>query len=178
MSRKVGDDPSIAISPPASSTCAVFLRASANYRKPVSGTPTPPSVSPSCPPFGIPLPSRLNRMTSFSRHFSPTSCRSGSTRILYVASRVSCFAQLTPLFADRPTLGSVCFEFRGAHQAASHPGAPCRSPAKFIQGDDYQPDLIRTVQMGPWTHKVDDGLDARKTAYGTMYTLLDTCPSL
>ncbi|TFK38693.1 TIP120-domain-containing protein [Crucibulum laeve] len=37
------------------------------------------------------------------------------------------------------------------------------------------PDLIRTVQMGPWTHKVDDGLDARKTAYETMYTLLDTC---
>ncbi|EEB95452.1 hypothetical protein MPER_05579, partial [Moniliophthora perniciosa FA553] len=45
------------------------------------------------------------------------------------------------------------------------------------------PNLIRTVQMGPWTHKVDDGLEARKTAYETMYTLanifatskLDTC---
>ncbi|KAG5641254.1 hypothetical protein DXG03_005660, partial [Asterophora parasitica] len=37
------------------------------------------------------------------------------------------------------------------------------------------PQLIRTVQMGPWTHKVDDGLEARKTAYETMYTLLDTC---
>jgi len=36
------------------------------------------------------------------------------------------------------------------------------------------PDLIRTVQMGPWTHTVDDGLEARKTAYETMYTLLDT----
>ena len=36
--------------------------------------------------------------------------------------------------------------------------------------------LIRTVQMGPWTHKVDDGLEARKTAYETMYTLV--CPSL
>ena len=33
-------------------------------------------------------------------------------------------------------------------------------------------DLIRTVQMGPWTHKVDDGLDARKTAYETLYTLV------
>jgi len=31
--------------------------------------------------------------------------------------------------------------------------------------------------MGPWTHKVDEGLDARKTAYETMYTLLDTCLS-
>jgi hypothetical protein len=26
--------------------------------------------------------------------------------------------------------------------------------------------------MGPWVHKVDDGLDARKTAYETMYTLV------
>lgn len=26
--------------------------------------------------------------------------------------------------------------------------------------------------MGPWTHKVDDGLEARKTAYETMYTLV------
>lgn len=34
------------------------------------------------------------------------------------------------------------------------------------------PDLIRTVQMGPWTLKVDDGLEARKTAYETMYTLV------
>lgn len=34
------------------------------------------------------------------------------------------------------------------------------------------PDLIRTVQMGPWTHKVDDGLETRKTAYETMYTLV------
>ncbi|KAH7922400.1 ARM repeat-containing protein [Leucogyrophana mollusca] len=37
------------------------------------------------------------------------------------------------------------------------------------------PELIHTVQMGPWTHKVDDGLEARKTAYEAMYTLLDTC---
>lgn len=40
-----------------------------------------------------------------------------------------------------------------------------------------RPELIRTVQMGPWTHKVDDGLEARKTAYETLYTLLDTCLS-
>ncbi|KAJ7701049.1 hypothetical protein B0H14DRAFT_3527793 [Mycena olivaceomarginata] len=33
-------------------------------------------------------------------------------------------------------------------------------------------DLIRTVQMDPWTHKVDDRLDARKRAYETMYTLV------
>ncbi|KAF8174733.1 armadillo-type protein [Pholiota molesta] len=39
------------------------------------------------------------------------------------------------------------------------------------------PTLIRIVQMGPWSHKVDDGLETRKTAYETMYTLLDTCLS-
>lgn len=38
------------------------------------------------------------------------------------------------------------------------------------------PELIRTVQMGPWTHKVDDGLEARKTAYETLYTLVSTHP--
>lgn len=34
------------------------------------------------------------------------------------------------------------------------------------------PSLIRTVQMGPWTYKVDDGLETRKIAYETMYTLV------
>ncbi|KDQ17665.1 hypothetical protein BOTBODRAFT_172104 [Botryobasidium botryosum FD-172 SS1] len=40
-----------------------------------------------------------------------------------------------------------------------------------------RPDLIRIVEMGPWKHKVDDGLEARKSAYETMYTILDTCIS-
>lgn len=35
-----------------------------------------------------------------------------------------------------------------------------------------KPDLIRTVQMGPWQHKVDEGLDTRKTAWETLYTLV------
>lgn len=38
------------------------------------------------------------------------------------------------------------------------------------------PSLIRTVQMGPWTQKFDDGLETRKTAYETMYTLVSKCP--
>ncbi|KAH8925209.1 TIP120-domain-containing protein [Atractiella rhizophila] len=33
--------------------------------------------------------------------------------------------------------------------------------------------LIRLVTMGPFTHKVDDGLDARKSAFECMYTFLD-----
>lgn len=36
-------------------------------------------------------------------------------------------------------------------------------------------DLIREVEMGPFTHTVDDGLDIRKAAFECMYTLLDSC---
>ncbi|CUA71409.1 Cullin-associated NEDD8-dissociated protein 1 [Rhizoctonia solani] len=37
-----------------------------------------------------------------------------------------------------------------------------------------KPELIRIMEMGPWRHKIDDGLEARRTAYETLYTLLDT----
>ncbi|KAL6721718.1 hypothetical protein ACLMJK_000823 [Lecanora helva] len=35
------------------------------------------------------------------------------------------------------------------------------------------PDLIREVQMGPFRHKVDDGLELRKSAYETLYSLME-----
>ena len=38
-----------------------------------------------------------------------------------------------------------------------------------------KPELQREVQMGPWKVVEDDGLENRKTAYETMYTLLGAC---
>ncbi|GAP93478.1 putative TATA-binding protein interacting [Rosellinia necatrix] len=35
-------------------------------------------------------------------------------------------------------------------------------------------ELIREVQMGPFKHLVDDGLEARKSAYETLYSLMET----
>ncbi|KAE8220675.1 hypothetical protein CF319_g5835 [Tilletia indica] len=40
-----------------------------------------------------------------------------------------------------------------------------------------KPELLRKVTMGPFTITTDDGLDLRKNAFETMYTLLDTCSS-
>lgn len=40
-----------------------------------------------------------------------------------------------------------------------------------------KPELVREVQMGPFKHKVDDGLDVRKSAYETLYTLMEAAYS-
>ncbi|KAM5444253.1 hypothetical protein MferCBS31731_000770 [Microsporum ferrugineum] len=52
------------------------------------------------------------------------------------------------------------------------PHLPQLLPA--VMGDtNLKPELVREVQMGPFKHKVDDGLELRKSAYETLYTCLD-----
>jgi len=37
-----------------------------------------------------------------------------------------------------------------------------------------KPELVREIQMGPFRHRIDDGLEVRKSAYETLYSLLET----
>ena len=46
---------------------------------------------------------------------------------------------------------------------------------KLYAETNVRKELIRQVEMGPFKHRVDDGLDMRKAAFECMYTMLDTC---
>lgn len=46
---------------------------------------------------------------------------------------------------------------------------------QLYQETKVKKELIREVEMGPFKHTVDDGLDLRKAAFECMYTLLGTC---
>jgi cullin-associated NEDD8-dissociated protein 1 len=43
-----------------------------------------------------------------------------------------------------------------------------------IEDSRIKSELIKTVKIGPFTHTEDAGLDLRKSAYATFYSLLDT----
>jgi len=42
----------------------------------------------------------------------------------------------------------------------------------------YKKEMVRTVNLGPFQHKVDDGAELRKLALACMDTLLDKCPDM
>ncbi|KAJ1337108.1 hypothetical protein BSLG_006581 [Batrachochytrium salamandrivorans] len=50
-----------------------------------------------------------------------------------------------------------------------------RVVAIAVPRDLVKDSLIHIVEMGPFKHKIDTGLDTRKSAFECMYTLLDAC---
>ncbi|KKA26705.1 hypothetical protein TD95_003345 [Thielaviopsis punctulata] len=47
----------------------------------------------------------------------------------------------------------------------------------IIEESKIKPHLVREIMMGPFKHTVDDGLEVRKSAYETLYALLDMATS-
>lgn len=48
----------------------------------------------------------------------------------------------------------------------------------IISDTHIKKELIKTVRIGPFTHQEDSGLDLRKSAYATLYTLMETPKAL
>jgi len=62
-------------------------------------------------------------------------------------------------------------------EASAHSKPPIALLPNLYEETGIDPASIRTVQLGPWTYKVDDGsrntgIKTRKTVYETMYTLV------
>ena len=63
-----------------------------------------------------------------------------------------------------------------AHQNGGEPMDASSSLIQHLYNETkVRKELIREVEMGPFKHTVDDGLDLRKAAFECMYTLLDSC---
>lgn len=71
-----------------------------------------------------------------------------------------------PLFAAQPNLVSRHFE------AAREEGVLANVAAET----EVDPSLKKTVDLGPFKHKIDEGLPLRKAAFACLNTLLESVP--
>ena len=91
----------------------------------------------------------------------------------------ACFGEFMRLLKDESLnvrrLALVAFN-NAAHSKPSlvRDLLPELLPSIYVE-TEIRKELIRRVQMGPFQHVVDDGLEIRKVAFECMYTMLDTC---
>ncbi|KAK9816878.1 hypothetical protein WJX72_006469 [[Myrmecia] bisecta] len=133
-------------------------------------------------------PGLLPRLHALTRHASP------NMRTIVVQAAKYC-VQDKPHPIDAPLHDSMdsflnCIEDDDRHvrkaavqtlsSAAHHkPGLIVDHLGRVLplvyQQTVIRADLIRTVDLGPFKHKIDDGLELRKAAFEAMDVLLDTC---
>ena len=76
----------------------------------------------------------------------------------------------------RATLRTINFAVHNKPSLLRH-RLPKHLPALYEQ-THIKKELIREVDLGPFKHRVDDGLETRKAAFECMYTLLERLPEI
>eukprot|EP01101_Sappina_pedata_P010265 TRINITY_DN6421_c0_g1_i1.p1 TRINITY_DN6421_c0_g1~~TRINITY_DN6421_c0_g1_i1.p1 ORF type:complete len:1230 (+),score=583.62 TRINITY_DN6421_c0_g1_i1:92-3691(+) len=95
------------------------------------------------------------------------------------AELTNIFAEFAPLLKDQdlaPRRAAVLSLNYAAHNkpALIQTVLPSLLPLVYTE-TKIRPEYIREVEMGPFKHKIDDGLELRKAAFECMYTLLESC---
>ncbi|KAM0753363.1 TIP120-domain-containing protein [Meredithblackwellia eburnea MCA 4105] len=130
------------------------------------------------------LPQLQARLHSESRHTRATVI--AAIRFTFTNDSSSYDELLAPLIAEffkliqDPDLGVRRLALTSLNSAAHNKPHLVRDQLSTLLPELYaqtvvDQSLVRIVEMGPFKHKVDDGLDIRKSAYECMRTLLDTC---
>ncbi|ORZ29442.1 armadillo-type protein [Catenaria anguillulae PL171] len=112
----------------------------------------------------------------------------GAIKYVFAHATTASDKVLAPLLADFfAHVGDADLAVRraslAAAQSAAHGRAHLVRPVLdtllplILAETKVRPELIREVIMGPFKHKIDDGLETRKLAFECISTLLSTCAS-